>query len=88
MYLYHLNSVNCRPKSQLCWEPRMAQDKVANGLSSVLLCIIIIASIYIIEICKKYLFILLLNMNIIFHYCLVALTLSPDSLFHSHQYTV
>ena len=33
----NLTVLNCQPKSQLRWEPRMSQGKEANGVSSVLL---------------------------------------------------
>ena len=70
------NKLNCHPKSQLCWEPRMmAQDKEANAngnangndSSSVLLFIL--------------LFILLSYSWKYLH--IVALTHAPGSLFHS-----
>ena len=34
MYEFNVNRIelNCHPKSQLFWEPRMAQDKEASGL--------------------------------------------------------
>ena len=35
--LFNWIQLNCHSKSQLWWEPRMAQDKEAGGLSSVLL---------------------------------------------------